>query len=176
MGTVSPASERATSGTEIAVHSPTAAPPSEMFMCARRFPLSVLVKSASALILFLLCEAAFAKVVVFWQPGFPTIGSQPVSKQALTRAFADLDFVDAEQLNRAETLGGASLLVLPYGSALPLNQWHAIQSYLQGGGNLLVLGGQPFQVPVKNEGGVYRAQRPQDTFARAVNFRHTYEV
>ena len=29
---------------------------------------------------------AFAKVVVFWQPGFPTVASQPVSHDALVKA------------------------------------------------------------------------------------------
>jgi hypothetical protein len=35
-------------------------------------------------------------------------------------------------------------LVLPYGSAFPEESWPAIKSFLDRGGNLLVLGGMPF--------------------------------
>ena len=34
-----------------------------------------------------------AKTVVFWQEGFPTVASQPVTRDALVRALADADTV-----------------------------------------------------------------------------------
>src|ERR1019366_2534064 len=52
-----------------------------------------------ALILALIAlspASMFAKVVVFWQPGFPTVASQPVDRSALTRALDGMDPVFAD--------------------------------------------------------------------------------
>jgi hypothetical protein len=119
-----------------------------------------------------------AKVVVFWQPDFPTVASQPLDRSVLERALNGMDpvFADVASLNQPATLDHADLLILPYGSAASVDAWKSIESYLHGGGNLLVLGGQPLRVPVASVGGKYEASRPQDTYARALDFRHTYEV
>jgi len=50
----------------------------------------------------------------------------------------------AEKLHSLLAASETRLLVLPYGSAFPEPVWPDIQQFLQGGGNLLVLGGQPF--------------------------------
>jgi hypothetical protein len=122
--------------------------------------------------------AEVAKVVVFWQPDFPTVASQPIERSVLERALSGTDpvFAAVASLNQPATLDHAYLLVLPYGSAVPVDAWKTIDSYLHGGGNLLVLGGQPLRVPVASVGGKYEAARPQDTYARSLDFRHTYEV
>ncbi len=119
-----------------------------------------------------------AKTVVFWQAGFPTVGSESIGRDVLSRALAGMDpsFVDLAALNQAATLSHADLLVLPYGSAFPVDGWKAIEQYLHGGGNLLVIGGQPLRVPVAQANGGFERQRPQDTYARVLDFRHTYEV
>jgi hypothetical protein len=119
-----------------------------------------------------------AKVVVFWQPDFPTIASQPVERSALERALSEMDtvFADVDSLKQPVTLDHAELLILPYGSAVPVDAWKSINLYLHSGGNLLVLGGQPLRVPVLSTDGKFEATRPQDTYARALDFRHTYEV
>jgi hypothetical protein len=119
-----------------------------------------------------------AKTVVFWQDGFPTVASAPISRAALTQALAgeDVSFVGLDVLRDPATLSNADLLILPYGSAFPAEDWSAILSYLQGGGSLLNLGGQPFRVPVTGNGGSLREQRPQDTYSLELGIRHTYEV
>jgi len=125
-----------------------------------------------------------AKVVVFWQPGFPTVASTPVNSESIATALAAVEpeagsqpvFMNASTLAAAGTLAGANLLVLPNGSAFPAGAWKSIEAYLAGGGNLLVLGGQPMRVPVQLVNGAYVAQREQDTYSRAIGFRHTYEV
>jgi hypothetical protein len=63
-----------------------------------------------------------AKVVVFWQPGFPTVASQPVDRASLDKALEGLDpvFEDEASLAASETLANADLLVLPYGSSVPV--------------------------------------------------------
>ena len=101
-----------------------------------------------AIVLFsLLCSPAVAQIAVFWQPGFPTVASQPVSRATLQAALAPA-FLDLKTLESPGALEKASLLVLPYGSAVPVEGWQTIDAYLQHGGNLLVLGGQPLRVPV----------------------------
>jgi len=130
----------------------------------------------------LLAAPLQAKTVVFWQEGFPTVASQPVSRATLEQALsqgvaADAPlFADEAALNTPATLEGVDLLVLPYGSALPAAAWKSIERYLNSGGNLLVLGGQPLRVPVRLVDGKYLASAPQDTYSRTLDFRHTYEV
>ena len=119
-----------------------------------------------------------AKVVIFWQPGFPTVASQPVDRATLDKALLGLEpvFADEAGLAAAETLSNADLLVLPYGSAVPVAAWKSMERYINAGGNLLVIGGQPLRVPVSLVKGEYVAGSPQDTYSRALGFRHTYEV
>jgi hypothetical protein len=121
---------------------------------------------------------AFARVVVFWQEGFPTVASQPVTRPALLKALDGLDpiFAGIDSLRDPATLAGAELLILPYGSAVPADAWGATQGYLRAGGNLLVLGGQPLRVPVTRTGGRFTEALPQDTYSRELDLRHTYEV
>lgn len=119
-----------------------------------------------------------AKVVVLWQPGFPTIASQPIERTSLDKALEGLEpaFEDETTLAAPDSLAAADLLVLPYGSAVPVAAWKSIERYLDAGGNLLVIGGQPLRVPVNLVSGQFFAATPQDTYSRAVGFRHTYEV
>ncbi len=116
--------------------------------------------------------------VVFEQAGFPTIDSEPVSHNTLKAALGnEAVFADLPALQRAEVLKDAPLLVLPYGSAVPAAAWSSIEHYLRGGGNLLVLGGQPLRVPVAGDGtSAWVPQAPQDSYSHAIGFRHSYPV
>ncbi|MGC2804885.1 MAG: beta-galactosidase [Candidatus Acidiferrales bacterium] len=129
-------------------------------------------------LIFVIAPADFAKTVVFWQEGFPTIASQAISREALAKALEGLDpvFANLQDLNTPATLTSAQLLVLPYGSAVPVDAWKTILDYLQGGGNLLILGGQPLRVPVALMDGKFEQARPQDTYSRELDFRHSYAV
>jgi hypothetical protein len=132
----------------------------------------------AAYILVFLPSATFAKTVIFWQRGFPTIGSRPLDRNVLSTALngMDLVFADIATLNDPATLTNTNLLVLPYGSAVPVDAWKSIQHYLQAGGNLLILGGQPFRVPVTLRDGTFTSATPQDSYARVLGLQHTYEV
>lgn len=123
-------------------------------------------------------HSAIAKTVVFWQEGFPTVASEPVSRQELEQALDGMDvvFTDANELNGKGALGGVNLLVLPYGSAFPQNAWMSILAYVRNGGNLLVIGGQPFRVPVTLQSGRSQQESQQEAYAREVGIVHTYEV
>jgi len=131
-----------------------------------------------ALVSILLPVQASAKVVVFWQEGFPTVASDPVERATLEKALEGMSpqFAGVANIQMTGTLKGAELLVLPYGSAVPTDAWKAIEQYLSDGGNLLVIGGQALRVPVTEVDGNFVEARAQDTYSRVLDFRHTYEV
>ena len=64
------------------------------------------------LVLSLLSPALMAQVVVFWQPGFPTVASRPVDHATLSAALHPT-FVDLKALEATGALDQAELLVLP---------------------------------------------------------------
>jgi hypothetical protein len=130
-------------------------------------------------LLLVAASTAPAKVVVFWQAGFPVIESQPVAHATLERALGNLQpvFSDANGLpSELKPPNAPELLVLPYGSAFPVDAWPSIFAYLRNGGNLLVLGGQPFRVPVMMSNGAFHQEAPQDTFSRSLGIVHTYQA
>lgn len=120
---------------------------------------------------------AGAQIVVFRESGFPTVNSEPVSQSTLSNALGeDVTYAGIAKLNEASTLRDARLLVLPYGSAVPVAAWGAIDGYLKRGGNLLIVGGEPLHVPVEGKAGVFRKQFPQVTYGRVLDFDHEYTV
>lgn len=129
-------------------------------------------------IVALLPSPIFAKVTIFWQEGFPTVASDPIPQAVLGQALDGMDpqFVDLAGIDNAGVLTNSELLVLPYGSAVPVEAWQVIDHYLQDGGNLLILGGQALRVPVMKSGSGFEEGRAQDTYSRVLDFRHTYEV
>lgn len=141
---------------------------------------TTLLRSLAVLLFATLLSTAstFAKTVVFWQPGFPVIDSQAVDRGALEKALTGMDpvFADLPALLKPGALADADLLILPYGSALPVVAWKAIETYIHAGGNLLIMGGQPLRVPVSQANGKFEASRPQDTYARGFEFQHTLVV
>src|SRR5437016_4239066 len=103
-----------------------------------------------------LSATAFAQssVVVFWEPGFPTADSAPIPDSLLRSALPNAQLVSAADLKAQ--LSSAQLLVLPYGSAFPEDDWAEIQGFLQRGGNLLVLGGRPFTRAAYRDGTTWK--------------------
>jgi len=134
--------------------------------------------AVAALVFIFAPIPASAKVVIFWQEGFPTVASEPVERAILEKALNGMnpEFADLASIQASAVLKGANLLVLPYGSAVPVGAWKAIEKYLRDGGNLLVLGGQPLRAPVTEVDNKFAVAREQDTYSRALGFQHTYEV
>ncbi len=134
-----------------------------------------------AKIILVLCismSPAYAKVVVFWQEGFPTLESTPVPRETLEKALDGLQpvFASLDELNKPETLRDTELLVLSYGSAVPASAWAAILKYLETGGNLLVVGGRPLTIPVHKGSGGFVADPPETAYSRQIGIEHTYEA
>ncbi|MGI4829768.1 MAG: hypothetical protein ACRYFU_16465, partial [Janthinobacterium lividum] len=121
---------------------------------------------------------AQTRVVVFEQPGFPTVDSEPIAHGVLAHSLgSSVGFVTVDQLQTGSELKEASLLVMPYGSAFPAAAWPSIQHFLQSGGNLLLLGGQPLHVPVTSEApGSFKQAAAQDSYSANLGLRHSYPV
>src|SRR6266496_4583505 len=92
----------------------------------------------------MLAQRDGSAVIVFGEAGFPAADSATPSSQQLAALFPQAKSAGAEQLRDALAASASRLLVLPYGSAFPESEWGTIKSFLDRGGNLLVLGGMPF--------------------------------
>src|SRR5215469_1734732 len=92
------------------------------------------------------------QVVVLSERDFLSADSATPSPQQLDIQFHGAQLVTADQLGEALGAESTNLLVLPYGSAFPEDQWQAIKSFLDRGGNLLVLGGRPFSRAAFHDG------------------------
>ena len=92
----------------------------------------------------LLAQSEGQNVVVFSEPGFPASDSPTPSEPQLAALSPKANTIGADRLPAALSSQSCHLLVLPYGSAFPEDGWMAIKSFLDRGGNLLVLGGMPF--------------------------------
>ena len=123
-------------------------------------------------------QAPPPRVVIFQQSGFPTIGTEPITESVLRSALgASATVANLSELRSGQVLKNASLLVLPYGSAVPVAAWASIRDYLSAGGNLLLIGGQPLRVPVLGDGTkAFDQEAPQDSYSRELDFRHSYAV
>ncbi len=107
--------------------------------------------------------------VVFWAEGFPAPDRGPLAKAELAAALAgtEVSWV-AEPQALAGALRPGALLVLPFGSAFPLEAWAGIRAHLARGGRLLHLGGAPFHVPVRRTPTGWKAEAPTPAFAQAL--------
>lgn len=110
------------------------------------------------------------RAAIFRARGFPTVDAPAIGDAVLAEALAGLP-VDrlgsVAALERDLDPARYDVLVLPYGSAFPLEAWPAIRDFVSAGGGLVVLGGAPFHQPVLAEdGGGWRLGARQPTFAR----------
>lgn len=109
-------------------------------------------------------------IVLFTEPNFPTVDSAVLPLPALKKALSAAGPVTTLGLGRFSELDPAKvdLLVLPYGSAFPKQGWEDLYGYLKKGGNLLVLGGRPFEVPVRLEGKKWVPEPPQTAYHQSL--------
>ena len=108
------------------------------------------------------------RAALFRAAGFPTADAPPIDDATLATAVSGLavETIDspsalAARLKRADH----DVLVLPYGSAFPLEAWPAIRDFVKEGGGLVVLGGAPFHQPVREEKGAWVLGPRQPTYA-----------
>lgn len=112
------------------------------------------------------------RVALFQAEGFPTADAPAVPPAVLAEAMDGLPadtFADPAGLAAGLNASVHAALVLPYGSAFPLEAWDAIRAFLDAGGGLVVLGGAPFHQPVyRGADGGWVAGVRQPTFAHAL--------
>ena len=109
---------------------------------------------------------ARSSIVVFSEAGFPSADSAAPSSERLQSALPGAQFAPADQLHAQLSAPGTRLLVLPYGSAFPEESWPDIFSFLQRGGNLLVLGGRPFTRAAYHDAGGWHLREYSVRFTR----------
>jgi len=111
-------------------------------------PLALVVLFCSSSLSFLgkpgLAQETAAPVVVLSEAGLSSADSPAFPQPQLEKALPGARFASAKELDSLLTESSTRLLVLPYGSAFPEENWSAINAFLERGGNLLVLGGRPF--------------------------------
>ena len=122
------------------------------------------MKRFLAIVLFAASSVAAqeSRIVLFQATGFPTVDSPPISDAMLNAAMTSLPVTRTDDLTK---LGDATLLVLPYGSAFPLDAWPHIRTFVKRGGSLVVLGGAPFHQPVRKTANGWELGTRQPTFA-----------
>jgi len=108
--------------------------------------------------------SAQSGVVIFREQGFPSADSGAAPEGFLRGALPGAEFASAGELK--QRLSSAKLLVLPYGSAFPEDSWGDILSFLQRGGNLLVLGGRPFTRAAYRDGASWKLRDYSVRYAR----------
>jgi hypothetical protein len=120
-------------------------------------------------------SASPPSTVVFWEDGFPTTDTAAPNRAQLSPLVDGRSFTGAQQLNEALDRAETQLLVLPYGSAFPEEAWPAIYRFLERGGNLLALGGQPFTRPAYRENNQWRLREFTMAFAEKL-FINEYQA
>lgn len=93
-------------------------------------------------------ETILLTLVLFAEPGFPTSGVSPelprVSGATIARSVAELE----EALATPDRV-----LVWRHGSTFPAEAWSTLVAFLESGGSLVYLGGEPFTRPVTGAPG-----------------------
>jgi len=119
------------------------------------------------------CSAAlaaekFSTVVVFSDAGFPAAESPTPTQPQLETMLPGARLAAPEQLPALLQDSDTRLLVLPFGSAFPVVAWPAIFTFLEKGGNLLVLGGRPFTRSAYRQGVAWKLRDYSVRFPRAL--------
>lgn len=108
------------------------------------------------------------RVAVFRAAGFPIVDAPVIAPATLDEALAGTSatpYATAPALADALRRGQADVLLLPYGSAFPVEAWPEIRAFVERGGGLVVLGGAPFAQPVRAKGSAFALGTRQPTFA-----------
>src|SRR5579864_892318 len=115
-----------------------------------------------------------ASVVVLYEPQFPAADTVAPTEAQIHNLFANAHFVNATELPAQLESIETKLLVLPFGSAFPEEDWTSIFSFLSRGGNLLVLGGKPFTRAAYRDNNEWKLRAESLAFARLLLI-HDYQ-
>jgi len=114
-------------------------------------------------------QPARTPLVTFDEPGFPTVDAPaPPDIAGATRVATVAALPDA--------LGPDAVLVWRHGSAFPAEAWPAILRFLEAGGSMLYLGGEPFTRPVTGGPGTRRVEPRTVAYLAALRMNQSYTV
>lgn len=99
--------------------------------------------------------------IIFYDPAFPYEGEHPGSS-SIEALSAIGEVVQGDLLS--QKLKDADCLINLHGKFFPKQAWTAFQAFLQRGGGLLQIGGEPFRVPVNEKNGVWVAEKEQTAY------------
>ena len=91
------------------------------------------------------------KIICFLSKNFPTVDAPVIDTSLLKNSLAGfpVKYCDnLESLKNNLNADSKDILLLPYGSAFPVDAWPAIYKFLSSGGGLVIFGGYPFHQPV----------------------------
>ena len=108
-------------------------------------------------------------IIAFAEPGFPSID---VASPAAVPGAVELTSTAA----LADALSKGGLLVWRHGSAFPAEAWEPLQRFLERGGSLLHLGGEPFTRPVVGPPGARVVQPRTVSMLKALRLNQSYRV
>lgn len=112
-------------------------------------------------------------VACFLAKDFPTVDAPVIDPGELKEALAGFSvkyLTSVDEINQNLDVKNFRALVLPYGSAFPVDAWQSIYKFIASGGNLVMFGGYPFHQPViwkaeEDNKGKWILGTPQPTFA-----------
>ena len=113
-------------------------------------------------------EVQGKKIACFLADDFPTVDAPRIDPIVLRRSLREFDveyIANVDSVSVRLTNARFKELVLPYGSAFPVQAWPAIYDFLLHGGSLVVLGGSPFHQPVIRKRGKWVFGTAQPTYA-----------
>jgi len=118
------------------------------------------------------------RVALFFEAGFPAVGAPAPDRAELDRALRGLAVttLGASSLSAELRRDRFEVLLLPYGSAFPVQAWEAIAAFLADGGNLVNLGGAPFAAPTVREGSSWRRLEGRTAFSKALGLLQSFPV
>lgn len=114
---------------------------------------------------------------MFRAPSFPTVDAPAIDDATLGAALRGLSVLTAASGAELVRLLGehpTDTLLLPYGSAFPVDAWPSIRAFLADGGGLVVLGGAPFHAPIAWSGSMGTAAWNEGV--RSPNFAHELRI
>ena len=118
-----------------------------------------------------LCSvAAYAQAhtVIWFDDKMTAFDAPQPDRIALQAAFPEAHLLTSTELAKALDRQETQLLVLPYGSAFPVDQWSAIHAYLERGGNLLNLGGKAFTRAARLQNGTWKIDAENYAWSRVL--------
>ncbi|MFC1629231.1 hypothetical protein ACFL3H_09000 [Gemmatimonadota bacterium] len=115
---------------------------------------------------------ALALFLIFAEPGFPSAGlDAPLPFPA-----GDHVIVAESAIELIEELEPGRILVWRHGGAFPSEAWPALVRFLEAGGRLLHLGGEPFTRPVTGPAGNRVLQPGTVSLLKELNLNRSYRV